>query len=138
MAPQHDLPRLEEERTHLYSNLASVGDFRPGTLMPVMRRCGKPNCACADPNHPGHGPQYTLTKKLSGKTVARRFPVGPEVDKAMRETANYKRFKGIVEEIVQVNEQICDAKPAAPAALPAAVEKGGPSPRRSGPKSAPQ
>ena len=137
MAPQHDLPRLQEERTRLYSNLASVGDFRRGTLLPVMRRCGKANCACADPDHPGHGPQYTLTKKVSGKTVARRFPVGPELDKATRETANYKRFKGIVEEIVEVNEQICDAKPAVPSAAVAGVEKGGPWSRRSGPKSAP-
>jgi hypothetical protein len=25
------------------------------------RRCGKPNCVCAQPDHPGHGPRYLWT-----------------------------------------------------------------------------
>lgn len=136
MSPQHDLPELEQERSRLYSNLAKAGDFRPGTLAAVMRKCGRPNCACSDPDHPGHGPQHMLTKKVAGKTVAKHLRPGPELDKAAREVAGYKRFKGIVEQIVQVSEQICEARPVTPSLSGAdADEKGGPSGRRSRPRS---
>ncbi len=111
-----DLPELEEQRARLYSDIAQVGDLRPGSLAAVRRRCGKPNCACSDPAHPGHGPQYNLTKTVAGKTVAAHFKPGPPLEKVQREVANYKRFRGLVEEIVEVNEQICEARPIAPLA----------------------
>ena len=52
------LPELEAERDRLYARLAAVGDFRRGSLNEMRRKCGKPNCACAEPDHPGHGPQF--------------------------------------------------------------------------------
>jgi Family of unknown function (DUF6788) len=49
------LPELEAERERLYAQLSSVGDFRRGSVTENYRKCGKPNCACAQPDHPGHG-----------------------------------------------------------------------------------
>ncbi len=139
MAPRPDLRNLEDQRSALHAELAHVGDFRPGSLSAVMRRCGKPACACAGPAHPGHGPQHILTKKVAGKTVSVHLKPGPELDKVAGEVANYKRFKQIVSEIVGVSETICEARPASPLAgtspaPPEAPEKGGSSlssPRRS-------
>src|SRR5664279_6030041 len=53
------LPELEAQRVWLYGQLAATGDFRRDTVSENYRRCGKPNCACARPEHPGHraGPQ---------------------------------------------------------------------------------
>ncbi len=129
-----NLAHLEQQRARLHSDLAAVGDFRPGSLSAVMRRCGKPTCACADPSHPGHGPQHILTKKVENKTVSRHLKAGPELEKATGEVANYKLFKSIVGEIVEVSEAICEARPVsrlaedAPSAGPGG-EKGGSSPR---------
>lgn len=114
MPVPYDLPELEHERDRIYSDLRDVGDFRPGTLNAVRHRCGKPNCVCADPTHPGHGEEYILSKKVAGKTVAAHFRPGPALDKAQREVANYKRFRGLVQEIVEVNERICEARPVSP------------------------
>jgi hypothetical protein len=47
------LPELEQQRAQLYARLAATGDFRPGSLNPTYRRCGKPNCTCARPGHRG-------------------------------------------------------------------------------------
>ncbi len=52
------LETLESRRMKLYQHLQTVGDFRPGTISVSYRRCGKANCACVRPDHPGHGPQY--------------------------------------------------------------------------------
>jgi len=47
------LDDLEERRAHLYEQLAATGDFRRGSISENYRRRGKPNCACAQPDHPG-------------------------------------------------------------------------------------
>ena len=110
-AGDEDLARLEVERTQLHSQLAAVGDFRRGSLTAAYRRCGKPYCACAEPGHPGHGPIHLLTRSVQGKTATKAVPSGPQLEKAQREVGSYKRFKAVVEQIVAVNEQICEARP---------------------------
>lgn len=112
-----NIDQLEQHRSHLYGELAETGDLRRGCIGVTFRRCGKPNCACADPEHPGHGPRHRLTRSVGGKTEAIQLNPGPELEKARREVAGYKRFKSVVDEIVEVNEQICDARP-----LPDAIQ----------------
>lgn len=116
MTPPAELPDLERRRDRLRTELLAVGDFRPGSLNQVMRRCGRPNCACADPDHPGHGPQHVLTRKLGGKTATVHLRPGPELEKARTEVGNYQRFRQIMAEFVEVNEAICRARPASPLA----------------------
>jgi PaaX-like protein C-terminal domain/Family of unknown function (DUF6788) len=41
-------------------------------------------CACAAPGHPGHGPQWNLTRKVDGRTVTKPLKPGWELDKARR------------------------------------------------------
>lgn len=110
------LPELEQRRDRLRADLAAVGDFRPGSLSAVMRRCGKANCACAAAAHPGHGPQHVLTKKVAGKTVSVHLRPGPALDKARAEVGNYRRFRQLVDELVEVSEAICRARPVSPLA----------------------
>jgi hypothetical protein len=116
VTPHSDLSDLEQQRSLLHAGLAAVGDFRPGSLSAVMRRCGKRRCACADPAHLGHGPQHILTKKVAGKTVAVHLKAGTELEKVAGEVANYNLFKQIVGEIVEVSEAICRARPVVPLA----------------------
>jgi len=51
------LPELETD-----AQLAAVGDFRRGSVSKNYRKCGKPNCVCAQPDHPGHGPRFLWTR----------------------------------------------------------------------------
>ena len=111
MAGEPDLAGLEAERARLYAELSGVGDFRRGTLSTVFRKCGKPNCRCARPGDPGHGPQYNLTRWAGGKTVTTHLRPGPELDKAEREAGEWQRFRSLTGQVEQVNEAICDARP---------------------------
>ncbi len=54
----------------------------------------------------------------SGKTQAQQVAEGPELEKTRREVANYKRFRGLVQEIVELNERIFQARRAEGAHLP--------------------
>jgi hypothetical protein len=126
-----ELAGLERRRAELYRELGQVGDFRRGSLNEVRRKCGKRGCACAAPDHPGHGPQWNLTRKVEGRTRAVHLKPGPELEKARREVAEYERFRDLVGQVTEVNEEICQARPAAPGhagggALPGqGGEKGG-------------
>jgi hypothetical protein len=107
------LGELERQRDELYARLAGLGDLRRGSVNETYRRCGKPNCACRQPDHPGHGPRYLWTKSVRGRTRTRQL-AGAEVDKVRRELAAYQRFAALSEQIVEVNEAICEARPVWP------------------------
>jgi hypothetical protein len=134
------LPELEAQRDRLYEKLAGTGDFRRGSISENFRRCGKPNCVCAQPDHPGHGPRYLWTRSVPGRGTKGRQLSGAEVDKVRRELAGYQRFAALSEQIVEVNEAICEARPVAEPAGTGppgqGEEKGGSSPS-SGPRSPP-
>ena len=107
------LPELMAERDRLFAQLSMVGDFRRGSVSENWRRCGKPNCACAAPEHPGHGPRFLWTRSAGRrKTVARQLAAG-EVGKVRREIARHAEFATTVAQIIEVNEKICEARPAA-------------------------
>ena len=109
-----ELAGLERRRAELYQELGQVGDFRRGSLNEVRRKCGKPGCACAAADHPGHGPQWNLTRKVEGRTRAVHLKAGPELEKARREVAEYERFRDLVSQVTEVNEAICQGRPAVP------------------------
>ncbi len=102
--------RLETERRQLYHELSKTGDFRRGSISANYRRCGKSNCACAKPDHPGHGPQYLLTSKVNGKSQAKNVQPGPILEKVQEELSNHQKFRELVKDIVEINEKICDLK----------------------------
>ncbi len=80
------LPELEQQRARLFERLAATGDLRPGSINATYRRCGKPNCACARPGHPGHGPRWLWTRSAGGRTRTRQLSAG-ELDKVRAELA---------------------------------------------------
>jgi hypothetical protein len=121
------LPELEAQRDRLYAQLSMVGDFRRGSVSENWRKCGKPNCACAAPGHPGHGPRFLWTRSAGRRKTAGRQLAAAEVGKVREEVARHAEFTAIAERIVEVNEMICEARPPAGTDAPPVPEgeKGG-------------
>ena len=116
------LAELEAERDRLYGQLAAVGDFRRGSVSENWRKCGKPNCACADPDHPGHGPRFLWTRSAGARKTVGRQLAAAEVGKVRAEVARHGEFTAISEQIAQVNEKICEARPVAATDAPPVPE----------------
>lgn len=133
------LQELQAERERLYAQLSNVGDFRRGSVSENRRRCGKPNCACAQPGHPGHGPRFLWTRTVRGQRTRGRQLAPEEVEKVRGELAAYRQFASLAERIVEVNEAICEARPVADTDalfVPEGEKRGFPprSPRRGPPR----
>ena len=104
-----DPAALQLRLDQLHSQLASIGELRPGSLNKRFLRCGKPSCRCADPDNPGHGPYWSLTFKSGGKTVTRSVP--PQaLERTRQQVAEYQRFRSLTAEFVEVSEQLCQAR----------------------------
>ena len=107
----NSLLSLEQQRTAILAGLVELGDFRSGSITAISGRCGKPECRCHQPNQPGHGPNYRLTRKVNRKTVSETFASPAALRKAQHEVEAFHRFQELSRELLEVNEKICRARP---------------------------
>jgi hypothetical protein len=112
------LAALELQRSSVLTRILELGDFRSGSITAIHGRCGKSNCHCHQPNQPGHGPNFRLTRKRNGKTVSESFSSAAELRKAQREVDAFHRFRQLSQELLEINEKICRARPVAEALSP--------------------
>jgi hypothetical protein len=105
-----DLQTLRLQRDQLKAQLTHLGDMRPGSLVPRYRKCGKPTCHCARKGEKGHGPSYSLTHPVAGKTKTRIIPAGAAVHRTLEQLEEYQRFRSLVQQLTAVSEQICDVE----------------------------
>ena len=105
------LVQLEQQRNAIFQQMLRLPDFRSGSITATRGTCGKPTCRCHQPNQPGHGPNFRLTRKVNGKTVTETFATPAERHKAQREVETYHRFRQLAQELLEINERICRARP---------------------------
>lgn len=65
--PSHD----DERRRQLLDQIAALGYCLPGTLTERRTRCSSPGCRCRSDPPALHGPYFSWTRKINGKTVTR-------------------------------------------------------------------
>src|ERR1700682_6436731 len=105
------LAQLEKQRAELFHHITNLGDFRRGSITTTSGKCGKPVCHCAQPNDPGHGPNFRLTRRVQGKTVTETFNSPQHLRKAQQEVATFHHFQELCEELIATNEKICALRP---------------------------
>lgn len=108
MSGTENIEGLERRRDALLGELAAVGDLRPGSLVRVHRKCGKPTCHCARAGDPGH-PGWTLMRRVDGKTVTRGVPRAA-LEETRAQAAEHKRFKALSRRFVEASEELCRAR----------------------------
>ena len=125
------LPELERRRADLLAQILHLADFRPGSITATQGRCGNPKCHCHQPGEPGHGPNLRLTYKVDGKTVTESFATPAAQRKAQREVAEFAHYRELSRALIEVNAQICRARPVADSLSPEEKKR----PKRSARKS---
>ncbi len=125
------LDELEQQRSNIFEEIVQLPDFRSGSITATRGTCGKPTCHCHQPHHPGHGPNFRLTRKQNGKTVTETFATAAERLKAQREVETYHRFRRLAQQLLDVNEKICRARPVEQELTPQKKKRQKPSSRKS-------
>jgi len=131
------MEELQQRRVGLREDLGRVGDFRLGSLLYRYRRCGKPNCACADPSHEGHG-GWVISKKVDGRTVMSTVPDEQLIPSVKRQLEEGRKFWKVAEQFAEASDewsrrQLADEVADATAAKKGASKK--PSKKKSPPRS---
>ncbi len=101
------LDSLLRRREQIRTELASIGDLRPGSLKSRFRRCGKPSCRCAREGHPGHGPSWFLSRIVKGKMHCRGIPAHALAE-TRRQVVECGRLRELTRELMEVSDRICD------------------------------
>ena len=113
------LADLEHQRGAILQQMLRLPDFRSGSITATRGTCGKAACRCHQPNQPGHGPNFRLTRKVKGKTVTETFATPAELRKAQREVETYHRFRQLAQALLEINGKICRARPVESELMPA-------------------
>ena len=58
----------------------------------------------------GHGPSFSLTRQVGGKTVTRIIPRGPAVGRTRAQIAECKRFRELVREMIEISDRLCQER----------------------------
>jgi hypothetical protein len=66
-------PETDDERRRIATELAALGLVLPGTLLHRQGRCGKAQCRCHAEPPILHGPWWSWTRKVDGKTITVRL-----------------------------------------------------------------
>src|SRR6266567_3415006 len=87
-APSDIPPRVRQ----LATDLADANPMRRGSLSERTIKCSKPGCACAQDSKARHGPYYSLTHAVGGKTRS-RFLTAEQADLAQRQIDAGRKFR---------------------------------------------
>src|ERR1700681_4810264 len=108
----------------LATDLADAKPMRRGSLSERTIKCSKPGCACAQDPKARHGPYYSLTHAVGGKTHS-RFLRAEQADLVRQQIDAGRQFRGRVDALWEACQQWADRQLADLAASSGEAKKGG-------------
>ena len=108
---------------------AAPKPMRRGSLSERYVKCSKSGCACVDDPKARHGPYFSLTRGVGGRTQS-RFISQAQAELVRHQVEAGQRFRRQVEAFWEACEQWADAQLEGPAASPAAQKRGSKPPWR--------
>ena len=121
-------PRIRQ----LAAELADGKPMRRGSLSERTIKCSKPGCACAQDPKARHGPYYSLTQAVGGKTRS-RFLTAEQAAVARQQIEAGREFRSRVDAFWEASEPWADMELAEVSTSSEGVKKN--SRRPSNPKS---
>jgi|SRR5258707_1778725 hypothetical protein len=116
-----DVPRRVSQ---LATDLADAKPMRRGSLAPRTIKCGKPGCACAHDPEARHGPYYSLTHAVKGKTRS-RFLTAEQADLVQQQIDTGRKFRVRVDDYWEACEEWADSQLAESSVSSREAKKGG-------------
>jgi len=106
------MPNLSEVPSgvgELAIQLAQLKPMRRGSLSERYVKCSKPGCRCAERAEARHGPYYSLTRAVGGRTQS-RLVSPPQAEVVRRQVEAGRQFREQVDAVWEACEQWADAE----------------------------
>jgi hypothetical protein len=121
-------PAVPAPIAQLVAAFSQPEPIRRGSLYERRMKCGQARCACQDDPKAAHGPYFTLTQKVGGKTRS-RYIAPEQAPVVRRQIESGRQFRERVDACWEACERWADAQlQGSPAASSEAAEKGGSKP----------
>ena len=117
-------PAIPSSVRELAAVLSQPKPMRRGSVSERTMKCGKAGCPCQQDPKARHGPYYSLTRPMAGKTHS-RYLSPEQAELARRQIEQGHTFLEQVEQYREACERWADAQLESSQAVPEAAEKGG-------------
>jgi hypothetical protein len=108
----------------LAEKLAAPRPMRKGSVSTRYIKCSKPGCRCAEDPAARHGPYFSLTRAVKGRTQS-RYLSAQEAELVQRQIDRGREFREHVKAYWEAAEQWADGELETAGTLSAEAEKGG-------------
>ncbi len=106
---EEEIDEIKVSIKEIKKKLLKLGIMHPGSINTQYNVCGNANCACKNKENPKkHGPYYQLSYSNKGRSTT-RFIKEEEVKKTRKQVENYKTFKKLNIELVNLNVELVKA-----------------------------
>jgi hypothetical protein len=95
---------LKRRRRQLLRKLPPLDSVLRGSLIERYKRCGNPNCKCA--NGQGHGPKYYLSVSYPGSSPRMDYVPQADYEQVSVSLANYTQIREILEQVSEINHEL--------------------------------
>jgi hypothetical protein len=95
---------LKRNRKKLLRNLPALDSVLRGSLIERYKRCGNPNCKCAQGQ--GHGPKTYLTVSYPGRSPQVDYVPQASCEQISQCVANYAQIREILEGVSEINHEL--------------------------------
>ena len=127
-------PTVPSDVLTLVQQLADAKPMRRGSLTERYVKCSKPGCACCEREDARHGPYYSVSRVVNGRTQS-RWLTAEEAEIVRRQVEQGQQFRKKVEAYWEACEGWADAQLETLEAASAEVAKKRASKRRLKPRS---
>jgi hypothetical protein len=102
-------PDVPPQVRQLATELANAKPMRRGSLSERTIKCSKPGCACAQDPKARHGPYYSLTHAVGGKTQS-RYLTAEQADLVRQQIDAGRKFRSRVDALWEACEEWADSQ----------------------------
>ena len=95
---------LKRRRRQLLRKLPALDSVLRGSLIERYKRCGNPNCKCAQGS--GHGPKFYLAVSYPDRPRQMDYVRQDDLTQVTQGMADYTRVREIMEEISEINHEL--------------------------------
>lgn len=130
----HDTREIPTDVRQAAVQIAELRPMRRGSLSERYVKCSKPGCLCAERPDSRHGPYYSLTRTVGGRTQSRFLSV-EQAEIAIAQVEAGRRFRKQLDAVWIACERWADAQLETTGATSQEEAQKGGSKRRSKPRS---